>query len=318
MAMNGDGGGLDQRGFRPSAAIGGAWRVFRDRFGYFFTIALLTGLLGAAAQWILALGLGAPALSPFGTPDPTAIEGVGPSFFVALAGVVVLSFVVFAAMFTMIGYGVVSASFGRRVSLAETVAQSLGRVWRALLVFILQTLAIFAATFAAALVVALVAAPFFSGQGAQNVALFQLPLIILLVAAVPTIAIYLRLFAAAPAAVVEELGPMQSLSRSVSLTQGSRWRILGMLLALFAVLIVISLIFTAGSAALFLSQGGAEGIEQQLQIGGPVFIGLQLISMAFSAAMNAFFIVLSFVVYQQLVAIKDGGVDPRHAVDVFQ
>ncbi len=59
-------------------------------------------------------------------------------------------------------------------------------------------------------------------------------LVILSIAAsVVAAALMCVFYVAVPAAVVEEVGPMQALARSKSLTQGSRWAIFGILFVLF-------------------------------------------------------------------------------------
>ena len=62
---------------------------------------------------------------------------------------------------------------------------------------------------------------------------------------VPGIIVGLMLSVAVPVCVIDALGPIQSLKRSMALTKGSRWRILGLFMTVFAVALV-GVLFVAG------------------------------------------------------------------------
>ena len=60
---------------------------------------------------------------------------------------------------------------------------------------------------------------------------------------VPGVIVFLMLFVATPVCVVERLGPFRSMERSAQLTQGHRWKILGMLLLMLLPAVVVIGVF---------------------------------------------------------------------------
>ncbi|MEL6977770.1 MAG: hypothetical protein AAGM38_03710 [Pseudomonadota bacterium] len=270
------------RSLDVASLLGETWRELKARFGFYFGIVIVVGLASLAAQFLWASIAGAL----FGV-DPSAINPAGPQAFAASLALIgigqfLIDMIAYGAMFTMIGYGVMSSSFGREVGFAEAFAQSLSRMGRAVMTLILQTFVV-----------------------AIGVLLFVIPGIIAL----------LWLFVAAPAAVVEELSPMKSLSRSATLTEGSRFPLLGVVVLMIFVSLGFGLLIGGASFAAMSGASGPAGVAATAAT--PGFFLVQAFAFFILAALNAFFIVLAFVAYLQLTAIKDGA-DPARVSGVFE
>jgi hypothetical protein len=114
----------------------------------------------------------------------------------------------------------------------------------------------------------------------------------------PAFMLFTRWFVGTPACVVENLGPLASMSRSAGLTKGHRWKIFG----LWIVMIIISLV---GSGIVATSSSA---------IGGPVLAIIG--SVLWSGAWGAFYAIAVVVTYHDLRVAKEG-VDTDQIAAVF-
>jgi hypothetical protein len=115
----------------------------------------------------------------------------------------------------------------------------------------------------------------------------------------PAAIVYTMWFVAAPACVVERLGPLESMSRSGALTKGYRWRIFGMLFLLW----IVSVIITGIVAAIFYRTVGTVA----------AIVGVLI----WAAVYGGFFSVFVAVTYHDLRVAKEG-VDTEQIASVFE
>lgn len=130
-------------------------------------------------------------------------------------------------------------------------------------------------------------------------------------------AIYL--FAASPACVVEKLGPLAAVRRSVELTEGNRLTIFLILLASIVAVVVmaccvmgpIQMVVAGGAAAA--SGGDITALQNPLSL--PQIIG-QIVSIPMQVIQFAVMSTLTSVVYARLRGVRDG-VDAQSIASVF-
>jgi hypothetical protein len=115
---------------------------------------------------------------------------------------------------------------------------------------------------------------------------------------VPGVILAVMWFVAAPACIVEQLGPIRSLGRSSQLTKGNRWKIVGALLLIYLVAMVV---------------GGVLGILLPSIIGS---VGGLIGSLLWAAIWGAFYAIFVSVMYHDLRAAKEG-VDIEQIASVF-
>lgn len=171
------------------------------------------------------------------------------------------------------------------VEVGEAFSKGFSHIVSVACVSILSSLIIYSGAVPAALFYAFVQNSYFSA------AIFVI---------IPAIAIACVLIVAVPACVVERLGPLESIRRSMELTKGFRWAIFWILTVWY--LYVIGIFFIV-----FIFMG---------------FVGLRfpLVSWAVSALLSLCFLavknIIYAVIYHDLRAIKDG-VDVTKLVRVF-
>jgi uncharacterized membrane protein len=113
---------------------------------------------------------------------------------------------------------------------------------------------------------------------------------------IPGIILALRWAVAVPACVVENKGPLQSMSRSAELTKGHRWKIFGLwvLLTIAAIVILIIAGVLAGLGVIV----APEGLGRVLIAG--------IISLILTAIVTAYSYVLNSMIYHDLRIAKEG------------
>jgi hypothetical protein len=113
----------------------------------------------------------------------------------------------------------------------------------------------------------------------------------------PGVMLFTMWYVATPACVVESLGPRRSMKRSSQLTKGYRWRIFGMMLAMW-----IPAMMVGGTiSGLTLALGATLGL---------------VLNLAWSAIWGAFYAILGVVAYHDLRVAKEG-VDTEQIAAVF-
>jgi uncharacterized membrane protein len=131
---------------------------------------------------------------------------------------------------------------------------------------------------------------------------------------VPGIILFIMWSVAAPALVVEDLGPIAALGRSRALTKGYRWTIFGigllMLIALWILSAVVGLVML-----LFMGLNGLETMSVSIEASSysPVTI---IFGLVFNTLYTAFFAALPASLYLMLREIKEGPQADRLA-DIF-
>jgi hypothetical protein len=124
----------------------------------------------------------------------------------------------------------------------------------------------------------------------------------LLLLIVPGVMLFTAWFVAAPACVVEQLGPIRSLERSRELTRGRRWQILGLNL----VVVILTLVLEGIASAMMTAVLGSD--ETMLA---------QALSLMLSTLRTALCAIVCVVTYRDLRVAKEG-VDTSHIAAVFE
>jgi len=126
---------------------------------------------------------------------------------------------------------------------------------------------------------------------------------------IPGFIVITVLWVAVPAAVIERSG-LSALSRSAELTKGYRWRILGLLFALFFIMFLVSLPLGAASGLLvYNAMSDAEGFATSMTI----LMAFNWVLASFTGALSA---VVYAVSYHDLRVAKEGA-DTDQIASVF-
>lgn len=140
-----------------------------------------------------------------------------------------------------------------------------------------------------------------------------------LISAVPIVFLLCACVAALPAVVVERVGPLRGLSRSLSLTRGHRWRIFGGFAVVALIELVVGLVTWSGFVALLLpfadrppARGGA-GISDPRVALGAIVGALQLLA----GVLTSVLLVGAGVAYHGLRRVQEGE-DPGRLGRVFE
>ena len=207
--------------FRVGDVLSRAWRLFTGNLLFFLLVPFVLYLIMVAAIVIFVLTFGLAVWAS----GSTALIWVG-----ALLGIIVV------LGFTMIGQGMLLLGAfqrlrGQALRIGEVLQRVLNRLLPLLGLSILWGLALFLAVAASVFVVGMLAA----ALGAVTIVLvpaIYIPAAILLVMWAVVV----------PACIVENLGPIGSMSRSTDLTKGYRWKIFGIFLLLFLLSLVASIV----------------------------------------------------------------------------
>jgi hypothetical protein len=117
---------------------------------------------------------------------------------------------------------------------------------------------------------------------------------------VPGVIVFLMLFVATPVCVVERLGPFRSMERSAQLTQGHRWKVLGMLLLMLLPAVVVIGVF--------------ETIEE---LAGAGVVVTAVCELTWNAIVGAGYAILVIATYHDLRVVKEG-IDTEQIAAVFE
>jgi hypothetical protein len=203
-----------------------------------------------------------------GAMEPGAqMPGIGPGFVVGIIIVGLLGLAIYMGVMAAITYGTVQDLRGQPVSIGGLLQSAVN-----LVPTVIGTLIVLLGVFFGAMIVAIILA--------------FIPILGALVDAVLFVFLYIVFWVVIPVAVVERPGPVASLKRSIELTKGNRWRILGVILLLFVISIGVGLI-----SAVFMFLG---------QVIGEIVQGL------LNAVVTVFSAVLVAVGYYKLRVAKEG------------
>ena len=238
--------------------VGGAWRVYKARFGLFLKLLLMPFMIMFGATLVFGLVIAAMVLAdPRGGQQATpAVIGLGILFYIAMLAISLLVYVYQGR--TVIGG--IDLATGRAnptsANLAERTRGMLGRV------FILMLIA-FAASIV--LVVALIAAMVPIGMAADsdsssaNGASILLGFVFLTAVYVGAIWFMIKVVYTIPAMAEEGLDAIPSIKRSFQLTKGAFWKTFGYQLVLgligMALFLVPYFVMMGAAFALAQSQG---------------------------------------------------------------
>jgi hypothetical protein len=230
------------------------------------TLALAIGLLGRHLPVMAGLALPSAFLTTLLAQLATA-QVVSGDYGAAVRtyGIqVVVSLLIYSLTVALIVHAAVQAMRGHRVRILQSLAATLPRTVPIMLVSVMTGL---------------------------------LAGLAMLLVVVPGVIVYVMLFVAQPACVVERLGADASLSRSAALTKGNRWRIFGLCLIVFVLRAAV---------------GGVAGLLLR-DTPWAVLIGVDTLV---NAVLLAFYGLVCAVVYYQLRVLREG-VDIERIAAVF-
>jgi hypothetical protein len=248
--------------FSVGGVLSRSFSIWRANFVSFFLIAAIVHAPALALDFAHALGV-------------TSLSEVLVTWTSMLLSVL-LGLVTTGAL----AFGVIEQLNGRHASVGTCIATGLRRIWTLIgLSFLLLLI------FGGLGIVVVFGGGLVGGLFAFISQLLGV-IVIAIVIVVPLAAMYCRLYVAAPAAVVEKAGAVESLTRSGHLTLGLRKRI-------FAIVFLMSLVMIGGTLLISL------GLDEQ-----PL---LQAILLAlFTTAWGALSSTACAVTYHDLRVIKDG------------
>jgi hypothetical protein len=129
---------------------------------------------------------------------------------------------------------------------------------------------------------------------------------------VPGVMIACAWCVAVPALVAERRGVFDSFSRAAELTRGHRWRIFGLFVLLWIVMIVLGMVISSIASALLFATPGA--LEDPLAVAtNPISIVLQMMEQTITSVIGASLVA---VLYVELRKLRDGA-GPQWLADIF-
>ncbi len=284
--MSEPGGGVGGADFR----VGG---VISKSFGVFFKRIVTFGAIAIGVQiptMVISLVFFGDILSAVDSGDPSQIETASFGFEMGGSGhwaLQLVSMLLQILVTAAIVYGTIRSLRGAGAGIVECVTGGLGRLLPTCGVTLLFFVMIFAAIGVPAVLVGL-----FEGGIAG---LLLIPAIVLV------FYLFVIFYTAIPAVVTERPGVIGAFSRSLELTKGSRWRIFGLMLAVFAIMIVVSIVIWIPLGLL----SSLVGLS-----------ALTLVGFIVNALLTVFLVVVMTVAYHDL-RITYEGVDSEEIAAVF-
>ncbi len=296
-------------------------RIIGGNYGVFFAVALTATLPGTAIGQLFASRLQERVLnfqqslltSPGTVPDVTQLFSVVDIGLVCGGGLVNFALMYLAQ--AVLVYDVVENLAGRKPPMGQAIRTGLSRAPAVLVTAFLLTLVLTASVLPGLVLgILVVAGGAAAGSGAAGLAACcGLPLMLVTMLA-PMFYASIAFIVAVPAAVIEDVGPVGALSRSLELTKGHRWRIFLALMALMLVVVVFSCVGGMCSGALSPSIDPTTGAFQAPSaLGTMVSFVVQLFTQAIQMMLIA---ALAAVAYARLRGIRDG-VDAQALAKVF-
>lgn len=273
---------LRPRGF--SELIDATFHIIRARFKALATVGALMMIPGAVMSLVLVLRM--PDLM---TATPGTMPTLGREYWTMFALVAPFSFALFtfgiAALIAMSS----GAYLGKEVDVREAFATARRRFWPVLGAFFVKWFMISVPIFAMLVIVGITAGGAAAASGDATMAGAMaggVGVLLLLAWMIVAPILLLRWAVSTPAAVLEPIGPVASLSRSAKLTKGSKGRLFVLYLVFFVVAMVA--VMTLGML------GGLVGAAA-----GSVVVS-QVLGNVMSLAMYPVLAVLQTVVYYDL------------------
>jgi hypothetical protein len=235
----GDPASYSQRGTGMTLTSNSQFRV-GDVIGQSFQTTLrnivpfgILAIIAAAIMFVIytlvssIFGLSVMPMEPGMMEPGMGAPEIGPGFFIGFLVFELLALAVYLSFMTAITYGTFQDLRGHSVGIGTLIQSSIALVGPAITTFLL-VIGIF-------LVAAIVA-----------IILQFIPIIGQIATAVMFVFLYIIFWVVIPVAVIERPGPVASLKRSVALTEGHRWKILGIFLLVIAISIaamIVAMIF---------------------------------------------------------------------------
>jgi hypothetical protein len=255
--------------FRIGDVIGQSFQTTVRNIVPFGILAIIT----AAVMFVIytlassIFGFSMMPMTPAAMEPGMGAPEIGAGFFIGFLVFELLALAIYLAFMTAITYGTIQDLRGNAVDIGTLIQSSIALVGPAITTFLLVI-----GVFLVAAILAII--------------LQFIPIIGQIVSVVMFVFLYIVFWVVIPIAVIERPGPVASLKRSVALTQGNRWKILGILL----VVIVISI--AAMIVVMVFSFLGAT-------------VGTIVLAILY-AALGIFTAVLVAVGYYKLRATKEG------------
>jgi hypothetical protein len=248
-----------------------AFGLYRRHFVPLFVTALIPMAIAA----LLGAVIGGTALTSGGA------EGNPDRYFAAIFPITALTFIMLIAMYGALTREVAQAWTGAPVSVGDGYRAGfrsfLTILASSVVLAIISFVAIFVVVLALGIVVGIVAAATGAAAGGAESILAAAGVLGAVLAIVSFLGIFLFLasyFAFLPAIVLEGAGPLRALGRSMQLARGARWRVIGILVTTWLIVILPTIgatILTGGmsmitnpgappSATTFLVQQAVGGI----------------------------------------------------------
>src|SRR5262245_60332038 len=210
--------------FRIGEVIGRSFQTTARNIIPFGVAAIL--VFAVIAVWIMLMasifGLSMP-MGPGAMQPGTEMPSFGAGFYVGAIVAGLVAFAFYLGLMAAITYGTVQDLRGQAVSIGSLLRSAI-----TLIPPVMGTLTALIGVFLVAMIVAVILA--------------FIPIIGAIADVILFIFLYIIFWVVIPVAVIERPGPVASLKRSVELTKGNRWRILGIVLLLFLISIGVGII----------------------------------------------------------------------------
>jgi len=230
--------------------------LYREHFGIFVGIMAIPAALFVPVNYFISQAYVKSFTDPtrLASAPPAAVMGIFWRFMGVMAVVALVSMILYSIVAAAVTFAVSEAYLGRKSTVATAYKNALGKVWRLLAVALNVLIRVLGISIAvsfvlggagAILIVGLTAAiP--GAAAAQPAAVAVMALLIIAVyAAVIGVMVYLalRYAVAIPALMLEDLGVLASIRRSVQLTKGRRGQVFVALLLAAVISAVGSIVF---------------------------------------------------------------------------
>jgi len=231
-----------------------SFTLYREHFWVFVGIMAIPAALGVPVNYFISQNYVKTFTDPTRLASPPAVMAMFWGFLGVMAGITVLAMILYSIVAAAVTFAVSEAYLGRNTTVALAYRSAWGRVWRLLAValnILIRVLGIAIGVSvvlggAGAILIVGITAVIPGATSAQPVAMTVIAVLVLAVyAAVIGVMVYLalRYAVAIPALVLEDLGVLASIRRSVQLTKGRRGQVFVALLLASVISLVGSVVF---------------------------------------------------------------------------